>query len=196
MAQARVIVLESGANFSSVPESFVTVLESRAPATTVRVPFCQGAHPIQLRNGQCITATHRTMPLRIRIHTAYGPVTLGHEVFTVMSGVDQEIRLGRGTLRSLGIDVDQHVNHYAEAKHRQSWACQNTCSFAASRSMRWHVPLGGDCPEATGDAARRSTRSLERDRVTDPAAKVLRRKSELDQGSMMDRERLDDALGR
>ena len=134
--------------------------------------------------------------LRIRIHTAYGPVILGHQVFSDMPPAAEVIILGRVARKLLGIDVGGCLDHYAEAKRRRSKVYQDTCNFPVSRGMRWHVPRGGYCPEATGDATQRSTCLPQRDKVTDPAAEELWRNGKLASGLVMDRQRLSDNLGR
>lgn len=98
-------VLDSGSDPTSMSDRVVCKLQACFPSVCMAQPM-QGAHDVKMVDGSLVPTTTKTCPLRLALHTEWGPVMLGPFCFSVMPAEDDTILLRGATVKELGIVYD------------------------------------------------------------------------------------------
>eukprot|EP00903_Cladosiphon_okamuranus_P011351 g10699.t1 len=109
-------VLDSGAGVSTIPESIVRKLQVANP--DVQIAHAMDPVPaLRVADGRDLRVTQKTCPVRLALHTSWGPVVVSPQSFAVMPGADDVVIIGKPMLKRLGIDVDASAEETARAGH-------------------------------------------------------------------------------
>lgn len=82
------VVLDSGADVSCIPESLCRFLKTKFPGIPICSTLIKGNLFVRLARGQSVTVKQKLVPLRLKLHTAWGTVEVKPQVSAVMPGDD------------------------------------------------------------------------------------------------------------
>ncbi|CAB1109830.1 unnamed protein product [Ectocarpus sp. CCAP 1310/34] len=105
-------ILDSGAGLTAMSASVAQKLQKKCPDVSV-VVSTDHPHQVKTVEGRLVTVTEKTCPVRMTIHTQWGPVVLDPRAFAVMPGTDDVVIIGDPTLTKLGIDVYEAMAQHA-----------------------------------------------------------------------------------
>eukprot|EP00903_Cladosiphon_okamuranus_P006086 g5996.t1 len=127
-------VLDSGAGLGTIPPSIARRMQDVFPDVAV-VSDMTRAQPLRAVDGRELTVTEKTCPVRVALHTAWGPVVLDPQPLAVMPGTDDVMIIGKPMLKRLGIDVDAAAEASARARHDDRLEGVESPDVAAARRV-------------------------------------------------------------
>lgn len=112
-------VFDTGAGMNAVSEVVAATIQHKFPELQIIEELSQPQR-VRVVDGQDLVVTQRTCPLRIAIHTAFGPRVVSPERFVVLPGSDDVMLIGSPMLRSVfGIDIYELVGERVLADHKR-----------------------------------------------------------------------------
>eukprot|EP00903_Cladosiphon_okamuranus_P015275 g14116.t1 len=109
-------VLDSGAGISTLSTCHVRKLQEAFPDVRVVEPMGQ-EHMLRVIDGREVRVTEKTCPVRVALHTRWGPVVVSPQRFAVVPGTDDVMIIGSPMMKLLGIDVYETAAARARAGH-------------------------------------------------------------------------------
>eukprot|EP00903_Cladosiphon_okamuranus_P012037 g11302.t1 len=109
-------VLDSGAGISTLSTCHVRKLQDAFPDVRVVEPMGQG-HMLRVIDGREVRVTEKTCPVRVALHTRWGPVVVSPQRFAVVPGTDDVMIIGSPMIKLLGIDAYETAAARARAGH-------------------------------------------------------------------------------
>ena len=106
-------LLDPGSGIAAISEKLVHSLQDKYRDSNIMLSS-SGRQYVRVADGRNRLIDCKTCPLHVRLHSAWGPVTLRNKIFAVMPGNDEVVIIGSKTLRDdLGIDVKQNFDETA-----------------------------------------------------------------------------------
>eukprot|EP00903_Cladosiphon_okamuranus_P017345 g15980.t1 len=173
-------VLDSGAGVSTIPPGIADKLQAMFPDVTV-VGAMDRPQPLKVVDGREILVTKKTCPLRVALHTSWGPVVLAPEPLAVMPGTDDVMIIGTPMMARLGIDVDAMADARAREGQEARVSGVESPTIAAARRVTLSVDAlqPADAEEVPDEAVERLA-ARGPDMVMSPAQEERGRKEALD----------------
>ena len=97
-------ILDTGSGVTTVSEEVIEKLQCAFPDVSIISPL-ESSQQVRVADGRALDVQRKTCPLRIALHTSFGPVTLDPISLAVMPGVEDVLILGNATLERLGLDI-------------------------------------------------------------------------------------------
>lgn len=94
-------------------------MEHKFPEISIPSTLVEGPRHVRLTNGQSTAVTQTSVPLGLKLHTAWGAVEIQPQVFAVLLG-DDVVIIGRNTLEILGISPNAELDRIAPSKFEPS----------------------------------------------------------------------------
>ena len=97
-----------------MPEAVVAVLARKFPGVRVKIPLLEGPRRVKMGNIKPETDTHKTVPPRASVETAWEPVEVPPQAFAVLPGEDDIVILGLATIDALSFKTYDDLSNVAE----------------------------------------------------------------------------------
>lgn len=109
------VVLDSGAGVSSIPEPVLSQTEGPLPGAQLGMFLQRGTRTILLANGRLVSVAHKTTLLQLTVHIPWGPVVLDQERYPCMPYSDSVMIVGSVILDKLGLNFKDQMFELARA---------------------------------------------------------------------------------